>query len=80
LLEAADGSSTDYGRLMAPQRFTGKLEAGRGGGAFVVLPGAVLESLGGGSRFRVTGTLNADAKRADTRARRIAQTLERLRA
>jgi hypothetical protein len=40
------------------RQFAGILEAGRGGGAFVVLPGDVLEALGTGSRFRVTGTLN----------------------
>jgi hypothetical protein len=40
------------------RRFTGTLEAGRGGGAFIVLPEAVLKSLGAGSRSRVTGTLN----------------------
>jgi hypothetical protein len=39
-------------------RFQGRLEAGRGGGAFVVLPADVLIELGGGHRFRVTGTLN----------------------
>lgn len=39
-------------------RFTGRLEAGRGGGAFVVLPADVLGELGGGHRFRVTGALN----------------------
>ena len=43
---------------MGRQRFSGTLEEGRGGGAFVVLPDNVLESLGTGSRFRVTGTLN----------------------
>jgi hypothetical protein len=42
---------------MAEQRFTGTLEAGPGGGAFVVLPGDVLLALGGGSRFRVTGAI-----------------------
>lgn len=40
-------------------RFQGRLEAGRGGGAFVVVPADVLEELGGErQRFRVTGTLN----------------------
>jgi Bacteriocin-protection, YdeI or OmpD-Associated/Domain of unknown function (DUF1905) len=39
-------------------RFTGTVEAGRGGGAFVVLPDRVVKSLGGGSRCRVIGTLN----------------------
>jgi Bacteriocin-protection, YdeI or OmpD-Associated/Domain of unknown function (DUF1905) len=43
---------------MAGQRFSAELEAGRGGGAFVVLPAEVLAALGGGSRFRVTGQLN----------------------
>lgn len=43
---------------MAGQRFSAVLEAGRGGGAFVVLPADVLAALGGGSRFRVTGVLN----------------------
>ena len=38
-------------------RFSGRLEAGRGGGAYVVLPAEVLTELGGGSRFRVTGVL-----------------------
>lgn len=37
------------------QQFTAVLEAGSGGGAFVVLPDAVLSALGGGSRFRVLG-------------------------
>jgi hypothetical protein len=39
-------------------RFQGRLEAGRGGGAFVMLPADVLTELGGGHRFRVTGALN----------------------
>ena len=43
---------------MAQQRFQGRLEAARGGGALVVLPADVHEALGGGFRFRVTGTLN----------------------
>jgi len=43
---------------MVRQRFSSELEAGRGGGAFVVLPQEVLAALGGGSRFRVTGSLN----------------------
>jgi len=50
------GSIRRYDRVIA--RFTGTLEAGLGGGAFVVLPEDVLASLGGGSRFRVTGTMN----------------------
>jgi len=43
---------------MAGQRFCGTIEAARGGGAFVLLPEDVLAALGGGKRFRVTGTLN----------------------
>ena len=38
--------------------FSGPLEAGRGGGAYVLLPAHVLTALGGGGRIRVTGTLN----------------------
>ena len=40
------------------ERFSAELEAGRGGGAYVMLPAEVLAALGGGSRFRVTGALN----------------------
>jgi hypothetical protein len=47
-----------YDPAMSPPKFTATLEAGRGGGAFVVLPDKVLAALGGGSRFRVTGTLD----------------------
>ncbi|GAB1691433.1 YdeI/OmpD-associated family protein [Krasilnikovia sp. M28-CT-15] len=43
---------------MSGQQFTAALEAGRGGGAFVMLPDHVVSALGGGSRMRVTGTLN----------------------
>src|SRR6186997_873115 len=43
---------------MAPSKFEGVVEPARGGGAFVELPGDVLQALGGGSRFRVRGTLN----------------------
>jgi hypothetical protein len=43
---------------MGSSRFTAALEPGRGGGAFVVLPDKVVAALGGGSRFRVTGTLD----------------------
>jgi hypothetical protein len=39
------------------QQFTGIIEAGRGGGALVVIPDKVVTALGGSSRFRVTGTL-----------------------
>ncbi|GAB1641058.1 YdeI/OmpD-associated family protein [Krasilnikovia sp. MM14-A1259] len=40
------------------QGFSARLEAGRGGGAFVILPEHVVAALGGKSRVRVTGTLN----------------------
>ena len=53
---------------MGDQRFSGELCAGRGGGAFVVLPADVLAALGGGSRFRVTGTLNGVAFESSTMA------------
>jgi hypothetical protein len=43
---------------MARLRFEGRLEAGPGGGAFVMLPADVLAELGGGHRLRVTGALN----------------------
>jgi hypothetical protein len=43
---------------MAEERFDGQLKAGPGGGAFVVLPAAFLNRLGGGARFRVRGRLN----------------------
>jgi hypothetical protein len=43
---------------MAASKFEGELEPGRGGGAFVELPPDVVQALGGGSRFRVRGTLN----------------------
>lgn len=38
-------------------RFSGLLEAGPGGGAFVVLPDEVLAAIGGGRRFRVSGSI-----------------------
>jgi Bacteriocin-protection, YdeI or OmpD-Associated/Domain of unknown function (DUF1905) len=38
--------------------FAAVIESARGGGALVELPAEVLEALGGGKRFRVTGTLN----------------------
>ncbi len=53
---------------MAAQLFTGTVEAARGGGAFVVLPDQVLEALGGGKRFRVTGSLNGVAFESSTMA------------
>jgi hypothetical protein len=37
--------------------FSGTIEAGRGGGAYVVLPADVVAALGGVGRLRVTGTL-----------------------
>lgn len=43
---------------MCAQRFSGTLEAGRGGGAFVRVPDEVLFAAGASGRFRVTGTLN----------------------
>jgi hypothetical protein len=43
---------------VAAAEFEGTLEPARGGGAFVALPDDVLAALGGGSRFRVRGTLN----------------------
>jgi Bacteriocin-protection, YdeI or OmpD-Associated/Domain of unknown function (DUF1905) len=46
--------------------FSGTLQAGRGGGAFVVLPADVVAALGGGSRLRVTGTLNGVAFASNT--------------
>jgi hypothetical protein len=49
---------TVYDRRVARQRFTGTVEAARGGGAVVVLPADVLDALGGGSRFRVSGALS----------------------
>jgi hypothetical protein len=51
---------------VAAQRFTGTLEAGRGGGALVVLPAGVLAALGGGSRFRVTGSVAGVAFESST--------------
>src|SRR3954451_22194116 len=43
---------------MTQLQFQGRLEAGPGGGAFVVLPAEVHTALGGGLRFRVRGVLN----------------------
>jgi hypothetical protein len=37
--------------------FDGTVEAARGGGAFVEIPAGALQALGGGSRFRVTGSV-----------------------
>jgi Bacteriocin-protection, YdeI or OmpD-Associated/Domain of unknown function (DUF1905) len=48
------------------ERFSGTIEAGRGGGAFVVIPEKVVQALGGGSRFRVTGTLGGVAFESST--------------
>jgi Domain of unknown function (DUF1905) len=39
-------------------RFTGVIEDAGGGGAYVELPAEVVASLGGGSRFRVRGSVN----------------------
>jgi hypothetical protein len=43
---------------VAVERFSGRLEEARGGGAFVELPDDVLQALGGGHRFRVRGRVN----------------------
>ena len=43
--------------VVTRQRFVGVLEAARGGGAYVRLPEDVLRALGGGSRFRVLGSI-----------------------
>lgn len=48
--------------------FDGTLEAGRGGGAFVEIPAGALAALGGGKRFRVTGSLNGVAFESSTMA------------
>jgi hypothetical protein len=40
------------------ERFESKLDAPQPGGSAVVVPDSVVESLGGGVRARVTGTLN----------------------
>lgn len=53
---------------MTGQRFSAELQAGRGGGAYVLLPAEVLAALGGGSRFRVTGVLNGVAFDSSTMA------------
>lgn len=39
-------------------RFTGRVESGGGGGAYIELPPEVHAELGAGFRFRVTGRLN----------------------
>lgn len=53
---------------MTDARFDGTLEAGPGGGAFVVLPANVLHGLGGGARFRVRGRLNGTEFTSSTMA------------
>jgi hypothetical protein len=58
--------SRGYDRRVATQVFSGTVEAARGGGAFVVLPDRVLDALGGGKRFRVTGALNGVAFESST--------------
>ncbi len=50
------------------EHFSGPLAAGRGGGAYVLLPDEVLAALGGGSRMRVTGTLNGVSFASSTMA------------
>ncbi len=42
---------------MTRQHFRGVLEAATGGGAYVVIPTDVVAALGGGSRFRVVGSV-----------------------
>ena len=48
--------------------FDGTLEAARGGGAFVAIPGDALAALGGGKRFRVRGACNGVAFESSTMA------------
>jgi hypothetical protein len=48
--------------------FDGTLEAARGGGAFVEIPGDALAALGGGRRFRVRGSLNGVGFESSTMA------------
>lgn len=50
--------SGGYGRLVLGPPFEGRLDAGPGGGAFVVVPPEVLAALGGGVRFRVKGEID----------------------
>ena len=46
--------------------FEAAIQAGRGGGAFVEVPADALEALGGGTRFRVRGTVSGVALESST--------------
>jgi Bacteriocin-protection, YdeI or OmpD-Associated/Domain of unknown function (DUF1905) len=48
--------------------FDGTLEAARGGGAFVAIPREALAALGGGTRFRVRGSLDGIGFESSTMA------------
>jgi bacteriocin resistance YdeI/OmpD-like protein/uncharacterized protein DUF1905 len=48
--------------------FEGTIEAARGGGAFVEIPGDALAALGGDKRFRVRGSLNGISFESSTMA------------
>jgi hypothetical protein len=48
--------------------FDGTLEAARGGGAYVEIPGDALAALGGGTRFRVRGSLDGVGFESSTMA------------
>jgi uncharacterized protein YdeI (YjbR/CyaY-like superfamily) len=79
-------------KLVAMPAFTGRLEAGRGGGAYVVLPEDLAAALATDEPAATAfGRLSfshrreytewiAGAKRPETRARRVTETLARLRA
>ncbi|MGH2456695.1 MAG: YdeI/OmpD-associated family protein [Candidatus Limnocylindria bacterium] len=47
-------------------RFRGVIEAARGGGAVVLIPGEIATALGGLKQMRVTGTVNGVAYRSST--------------
>ncbi|MEX2137325.1 MAG: YdeI/OmpD-associated family protein [Chloroflexota bacterium] len=82
--------------MSGTHRFTAELEAGRGGGAMVLVPPEVATALGGLRQMRVVGIVNgvpyqssvmpyggrglsvAEAKRPETRERRLAAAMERL--
>jgi hypothetical protein len=55
---------TGYGAAMVS--FEAPIQAGRGGGAFVEIPPDSLQELGGGTRFRVRGTLAGVALESST--------------
>jgi len=70
-----------------PQRFRARLQDAGGGGAAFDVPTEAAAALGERKRPPVTVTIGdytfrttvAEAKRADTRARRVAQTVDRVR-